>query len=184
MKKMLCIMMYGWVAASVWAQNIDGVAAVVNSEVITFSEIKEELGDLELDLRSKFTGALLVEKVKEARRNALEKLVNDRLIVQAFHKKGYFLSDKVIDERLNRIIEQKYSGNLSSLVKEINQQGLNLEEFRRTLGDGIIIHAMRSKHVYEKIRARTKEVTQEEVNNEKQLWINELRGEAYIKFHF
>jgi hypothetical protein len=46
---------------------IDGVAAVVNGDVITFSQVQEVSGPRERTLREQYTGAELVEKIKEAR---------------------------------------------------------------------------------------------------------------------
>ncbi|MBV8175506.1 MAG: peptidylprolyl isomerase, partial [Verrucomicrobia bacterium] len=46
---------------------IDGVAAVVNADVITFSQVQEVSGSRERTLREQYTGQELIDKIKEAR---------------------------------------------------------------------------------------------------------------------
>src|ERR1700747_2431937 len=68
---------------------IDGVAAVVNGDVITFSQVQEVSGPRERTLREQYTGVELVEKIKEARLAALNDLVDRQLIIQEFKKKQF-----------------------------------------------------------------------------------------------
>ena len=55
---------------------IDGVAAVVNGDVITFSQVQEVSGPREKTLREQFTGQELIDKIKEARLSALNDLID------------------------------------------------------------------------------------------------------------
>src|ERR1700744_1820274 len=68
---------------------IDGVAAVVNGDVITFSQVQEVSGPRERTLREQFTGQELIEKIKEARLAALSDLIDRQLIVGEFKKKEF-----------------------------------------------------------------------------------------------
>ena len=61
---------------------IDGVAAVVNGDVITFSQVQEVSGPRERTLREQYTGQELIEKIKEARLSALSDLIDRQLIVR------------------------------------------------------------------------------------------------------
>ena len=69
-------------------QNVDGIAAIVNDKVITFSEVKKQVEPTERLLRDSYTGQELIDKVKEARLNSLRALVERQLIVQNFNKTG------------------------------------------------------------------------------------------------
>jgi parvulin-like peptidyl-prolyl isomerase len=63
-------------------QVIDGVAAVVNGDVITFSQVEELSGPEERTLHEQYTGEDLIDKIKEARLAALNDLIDRQLIVQ------------------------------------------------------------------------------------------------------
>src|ERR1700761_4305892 len=68
----------------VHAQIADGIAAIVNSEVIPFSEVQKRVEDTERVLRDTYQGQDLVDRVKEARLNALRALIERELIIQDF----------------------------------------------------------------------------------------------------
>src|ERR1700687_6473696 len=72
---------------------VDGVAAVVNGEVITFSQVRGLVGPREKLLRAQFSGEELIKKVKEARQAALQDLIDRQLILQAFKKENYQIPD-------------------------------------------------------------------------------------------
>src|ERR1700761_6867664 len=76
---------------------IDGVAAVVNGDVITFSQVQEVSGPREHTLREQLTGQELIDKIKEARLAALSDLIDRQLIVQEFKKKSFNMPEYVVD---------------------------------------------------------------------------------------
>src|ERR1700736_5829275 len=78
---------------------IDGVAAVVNGDVITFSQVQEVSGPRERTLREQSTGQELIDKIKEARLAALSDLIDRQLIVQEFKKKKNSLPETGVDDK-------------------------------------------------------------------------------------
>src|SRR4028119_720407 len=65
---------------------LDGIAAVVNDQVITFSQVRDIVGAREATARDTLKGAAQVEKIKEIRLAALNDLIDRQLILQAFKK--------------------------------------------------------------------------------------------------
>ena len=55
---------------------LDGIAAVVNDDVITFSQVRDLVGPIEKAARDQLKGNELVEKVKEIRLKAINDLKN------------------------------------------------------------------------------------------------------------
>src|ERR1700747_1002948 len=90
---------------------IDGVAAVVNGDVITFSQVQEVSGPRERTLREQFTGAELIEKIKEARLSALNDLIDRQLILQEFKKKQFTIPEYVIEDQVQSIIRDEFAGD-------------------------------------------------------------------------
>ncbi|MBA2586702.1 MAG: hypothetical protein H0U99_09485, partial [Chthoniobacterales bacterium] len=68
------------------ALPINGIAAVVNGDVITYSQVRDLVGPREKLLRSQFSGEELITKIKEVRGAALKDLIDRQLILQAFSK--------------------------------------------------------------------------------------------------
>lgn len=145
--KVLAFAAFGALLATAQAQVIDGVAAVVNEEVITYSEVKRLVEPTEGQLRSAFSGLDLIEKVKEARLNTLKSLVERALIIQSFDKEGYYLPDNVVEDRVTEVIKQQYGGDRNTLIRTLQATGTSMANFKKELREQIVVSAMRAKNV-------------------------------------
>ena len=132
------------------AQVIDGIAAVVNGDVITYSELREWIGARERALRSAYQGAELENKLKEIRLAALKDLVDRQLILQEFKKKekdGATIPSYVLDDRVQTIIREEFGGDRSAFVRTLKSQGYTITKFKEVERDKIIVQVMKQMHV-------------------------------------
>src|SRR6516225_964788 len=151
LKLLFCFLLIGtFVTPSLYAadaQVIDGIAAVVNGDVITFSQVQEVSGPRERTLREQYTGQELIDKIKEARLAALSDLIDRQLIVQEFKKKEYSLPEYVVDDQIQNIIKEDFAGDRQAFLRTLNAQGFTLNKFRETQRDKVIVGAMRQNNV-------------------------------------
>jgi peptidyl-prolyl cis-trans isomerase SurA len=126
---------------------IDGVAAVVNGDVITFSQVQEVSGPRERTLREQLTGQELIDKIKEARLAALNDLIDRQLILQEFKKKEYSLPEYVVDDQVQNIIKDDFAGDRQAFLRTLNAQGYTINKFREMQRDKVIVGAMRQNNV-------------------------------------
>jgi peptidyl-prolyl cis-trans isomerase SurA len=126
---------------------IDGIAAVVNSDVITYSQVRTLSGPKEKLLRSQFRGPELDAKIKEARAAAVKDLIDRQLIVQAFKKEGYQIPDHFLDQRVHDVIQENFGGDRNTFIKTLQAQNFTIGDFRRMETDKLIVQAMRHKNV-------------------------------------
>jgi parvulin-like peptidyl-prolyl isomerase len=129
------------------SQVIDGIAAVVNNDVITYSQVRGLVGPRERLLQSQFKGEELAKQIKAAREAALKDLIDRQLIVQSFAKEKFELPDHFVDERVNDIIRDSFGGDRQAFIKTLQAQNYSLTEFKKQEKDRIIVQAMRSKNV-------------------------------------
>ena len=129
------------------AQVIDGIAAVVNGEVITHSQVRGVSAPRERLLRSQLRGEELQKQVKEVRAAALKDLIDRQLIVQAFKEEKLGLPDYFVEQRMNDIIRENFGGDRSTFVKTLQAQNFSLSEFKKMEMEKIIVAAMRGKNV-------------------------------------
>jgi parvulin-like peptidyl-prolyl isomerase len=129
------------------SQVIDGIAAVVNTDVITYSQVRGLVGPRERLLQSQFKGEELAKQIKAAREAALKDLIDRQLIVQSFAKEKFELPDHFVDERVNDIIRDSFGGDRQAFIKTLQAQNYSLTEFKKQEKDRIIVQAMRSKNV-------------------------------------
>ena len=126
---------------------IDGVAAVVNGDVITYSQVRFLVQPREKLLRSQYHDQELVTKIKEAREAALKDLIDRQLIIQAFKKDNYQIPDHFVDERMHEIIRESFGGDRNTFIKTLEAQNYTLGEFKKMESEKMIVQAMRARNV-------------------------------------
>lgn len=129
---------------------VDGIAAIVNNDVVTISQVRELVGARERSLRDLYRGAELERKVEEMRISAIKDLIDRQLILQEFKKlqeKGASIPEYVIDDRVQAIIRQEFGGDRAAFVRTLQAQGFTLTRFKEIERDKVIIQAMRQSKV-------------------------------------
>jgi parvulin-like peptidyl-prolyl isomerase len=129
------------------AQQVDGIAAIVNGDVITYSQVRQLSGPRERLLRSQLTGQELENKIRETRELALKDLIDRRLIIQAFKKESYQIPDHIVDQRVHDIIRENFGGDRNTFIKTLEAQKYSLGEFKEKELERIMVQAMRSHNV-------------------------------------
>jgi parvulin-like peptidyl-prolyl isomerase len=126
---------------------INGIAAIVNGDVITYSQVRDVSAPREKLLRSQFSGAELEKALKEAREAALKDLIDRRLIIQAFQKEKYEIPDHFVEEQVRGIIKEAFGGDRHTFIKTLEAQSYSLGEFKQKETERMIVQAMRAKNV-------------------------------------
>jgi peptidyl-prolyl cis-trans isomerase SurA len=140
-------------AGSAWTQRaevIDGIAAIVNNDVVTISQVRELVGARERSLREIYSGAELESKLNEMRLAAIKDLIDRQLILQEFKKlqeKGAAIPEYIVDDRVQAIIRQEFGGDRSAFVRTLQAQGYTLTRFKEIEKEKIVIQAMRQQKV-------------------------------------
>jgi peptidyl-prolyl cis-trans isomerase SurA len=122
---------------------LNGIAAVVNGEIITFSQVRELVGARERSAAEIYQGEELQRRIKEMRQGAVQDLVDRALILQEFRKKEFNIPSYIIDDSINRIIRQEFGGDRTAFVKTLQAQGYTMARFREVEKDKITVQAMR-----------------------------------------
>jgi peptidyl-prolyl cis-trans isomerase SurA len=128
-------------------QIVDGIAAIVNGEVITYSQVRALSAPREKLLRSQFTGNELENKLLELRQLALKDLIDRRLVIQAFKKESYQIPDHFVDQRMHEIMRDSFGGDRNTFIKTLEAQNYTLGEFKEKEMERMIVAAMRSHNV-------------------------------------
>lgn len=137
----------GALAAEGNAQIINGIAAVVNGDVITYSQVRDVMGPREKLLRSQFSGEELATKIKEARIAAVQDLIDRQLIIQSFAKEKFEIPDFFVEQQVKKIIQESFGGDRNTFIKTLKAQNYTLGEFKKAEKEKIIVQAMRGKNV-------------------------------------
>ena len=138
---------HGALAADTEPRIIDGIAAIVNGDIITYSQVRILAAPRERLLRTQYKGEELDKQIQEARHAALKDLIDRQLIVQSFRKEKFELPDHFLEEHINDIIREDFGGDRNTFIKTLQAQNYSLSEFKKNEMEKIIVSAMRSKNV-------------------------------------
>ena len=144
-----------------WAESaevVDACAAVVNQDVITVSEVEEAVRPIAERIKAEAPFSQRDEAMRQARRAALERLVEKRLILQQAEQMRVAVSEAEVEQARRQILER---GGMSEadFQAELKKMGLNERQYRDSLREQLLSsrlvgYAVRSKVVVpeEKIR--------------------------------
>jgi peptidyl-prolyl cis-trans isomerase SurA len=139
---------------------LEGLAAVVNKDVVTFSQVRELVGPKEQEARQSLQGNELVAKIKEIRTAAINDLIDRTLIIQDFKTKGLTIPDYYIDDQVKLTIKEKFGGDRQAFLRTLAAQGYTLEKFRDIQRDIVIVQEMRKQAVKSVVSVPDSKVTE------------------------
>jgi len=136
------------VVAAPAADTVNGIAALVGNSLITFEQV-QRLTARPIELfRGQYAGQpeLLRQRILEVQRDAVERLVERRLILQEFEDLKVNIPDSIIADRVDEEIKERY-GDRTRLTRSLQEQGITFETFRRDIREQFIEIIMRNRHV-------------------------------------
>ncbi|MEN8169832.1 MAG: peptidylprolyl isomerase SurA [Pseudomonadota bacterium] len=156
MKRVLILPLLLLLGAPVQAavEEIDGIAAVVDDDVITHNELNSRLQSLTKQLRQKGTQ---LPPTKVLQRQLLERMVIEQLQLAQARQ----LDIKVDDEELNKVIDRIAAQNKLTLLqfrKALQDEGLSFANFREDIRSEVIISRLRNSQVTKRIDVSPQEI--------------------------
>ena len=130
---------------------LDGVAAIVNSNVITYSEVREFVRPVIQQLQRETSGEELVQKIRVAEEDALNNLIDRALIIHEFNTKGFSIPENVIEQQINEVIAGEYGGDRTAFIKTLQARKITYAQYRDQIRDRTIIQAMRHRKTEQEI---------------------------------
>jgi peptidyl-prolyl cis-trans isomerase SurA len=136
---------------------LDRVVAVVNKEVITWSELYKMMDN---DASEQMKALKEDERMKVYKKNEplfLDKLIDFRLQVQEARRIGMSVSPDEVKEAMENI-KKKYSINDKVFEESLKKEGLSLAEYKKSLSDQILVSQFINRQIKSKIVVSDKEV--------------------------
>lgn len=136
------------------AQVINGIAVVVNDEVITKMEVEERLTSIERSLKTQ--GTPLPARA-DLEKQILERMIIDRLQVQLAKEQGMRVDDIMLDRSLQRMAEQNKT-TMQEMRNQVEREGASFASFREEIRDDIMMQRVREREVDSKLQVSELEV--------------------------
>lgn len=134
------------------AEVVDGIRAIVNDTVITYSQVLDFTAPAIEALRQQYASEpdLFNQKATETMNDGLEQLVERQLILQEFAAKYTKLPDSVVDGLVEDRIRDRF-GDRVTLMKTLQAEGMTFEQFREDIRDQYIESALRNQNIQREI---------------------------------
>lgn len=130
------------------SQVVNGIVAIVNSAVVTKQDVEDMVALTEDLLRRQYARQpeVYYQKLNEARGEALERLVERKLILHDFKTSGYNMPESVIEDAIQDRVRERFGDRLR-LTKTLQAQGTTYENYRTQIREQIIVDALRARHI-------------------------------------
>ena len=130
-------------------QVLDGYAASVNGELITIGEVQEAAMALN---RSTRPDATPEEKQRASQENflkALQRLIDEKLMVAEFEANGGSIPDQAVKNRMETVIDENFGGDQSRLLRQLDLERRSMADFREQIRRQIAVVSMRHESLPE-----------------------------------
>ena len=143
-------------AAHAQVQSLDRVVAIVDNDVIMYSQLDQRLNEVEQTL-AKRGGELPPQDVLQ--QQVLERLIVENLQLQIGDRSGIRITDEELNQAMASIA-QRNNLTLEQFRAALARDGLSYEQAREQIRREMVISRVRQRRVAERIQ-----VTDQEVNN-------------------
>ena len=135
---------------------IDGIAIIVNDDVITRNELDDRVKYFKNQIR---VSGGSVSDMESLKRQVLERMIRDKVQLQQAAQFGI----QVDDINLNRMIDAMAKNNNLTLVElraTLEQEGIDFSDFRTQTREELIIQELQKRMVADKVNVTSQEIQQ------------------------
>ena len=177
-------------AGIAWGEIKEQIVAVINDEIITYSELERILSPIFEQYERIYSGAELFSMLQKARRDVLNHLIEEKLILQEAKKQNI---RGLMGDEFTKDVEQSIAGiktgfpSEDEFLKQMKRERTTMERFRAQQEERTLVKAMLIKEaslkcsvspmeVREYYDSHKEEFTESEKIHVSQIWIRENPG--------
>jgi len=134
--------------------TIDGIVAVVNTDIITRSELNRQVALIERQMTRR--GAPLPDRT-ELRKQVLDRMVLDRAQLQKAEQVGIRIEEAQIEASMARVAEQN-GLSLEDFLARLKEEGVSPARFREEVRSEITLGRLREREVESRIQVSDAEI--------------------------
>ena len=152
----LAIVIFLKVTAVAQAKVIDKIVAIVDSEVITQSDVDKALAPLSAQYAAIYRDEEFSQKLAEAKRDIINRLIENKLILMEAEKQEIRVSDEKVEAKIEEIRAQFSSED--EFEATLLKQGLSIVELEENYRNQIMIQRVINREVRSKIVVKPTEI--------------------------
>lgn len=165
-------------AANVYAQ--DKIIAIVNSDVITQKDLDDFVSFMRLQLSRDLKGNTLEDRLRSLEKDLLNKLIEDRLILQEAKNSSVSVDENMVKARINEIKKNYPSEN--DFLNDLLIRGLTEFDIEKKIKEQLLMSKIIEQKVRQNIVITPKEVTNFYNQNIEKFKSEEIRKLEVVNF--
>ena len=142
------------------AEVIDRIIAKVGSDVITLSDVAQAIGEKRAYFFEQYGPVKGAEKFNEFKANALEELIQQKILANEVKNEGIQVTDSEVDQEFQNRLNQ-FHMTQQELLAQLNKQGLSILTFKKNLREEIEKQRFIQKKIVPKINISDYDLQQE-----------------------
>ena len=160
MKRILAaLMILGLLTApTARAEVLERILAVVNDEVITEQDLQVVMAPVAAQFRTQYTGQELEERLHEARREFLGRVIEEKLILSEAKKMQVIVKDSEVDDMVAEA-RNKFQSR-EAFLQALSEQGLSEKKLWERFRDQIMTSKLVSYDVKSKVAVSPGEISE------------------------
>jgi len=151
----------------------DKIVAIINNDIITQKDLNDFINFTRMQLSQEFRGKQLEDKIQSIKLDLINRLIEDRLILQEARRLGANIDDSRIKARLDEI--RKSYRSFSEFQEALSQQGLVQSDLEQKIREQFLIYSMIEFEVKRKVNVSPAEVTKFYQDNTQDFKVEEER---------
>jgi parvulin-like peptidyl-prolyl isomerase len=123
------------------ADIVEEIVAIVNGEVITLSDYKEQFNSMVQLLRSQLSGEAYFKEYEKLKDNLLDMMITDLLLLQKAREKGLNVKEQV-KATIEQIKKQNHLESDEELMQAMRSQGIEYNQWVKQLEENYLRQAV------------------------------------------
>lgn len=154
---MVFILMIVLSSLSGLAETVEKIYAVVNDEIITFSELQQFEKGMIAELKTQFQGEELEKAVRDRKESLLNMLIERKLVISVAKGKNFDV-EQYLEIVIKEIMEKNNIASLDDLKRAIAASGIDYEEWRKIRKEELLSQSLIQSEVGSKIKVENAEI--------------------------
>ncbi len=154
---LICVVSFQLSAFSFQLFAQDKIVAIVNSDVITQKDLDDFVNFMKMRMSQNYKETQVEKKIQSMKSDLLDKLIEDRLILQEAKKDKITIDESMIKAKINEIKQHYHSD--TEFQNELKKQGLVQADIETKIREQMLMYHIIEQKIRSKIIVRPDEVT-------------------------
>jgi len=151
----------------------DKILAIVNNDIITQRDLDDFINFTRIQLSGEYSGEKLEEKIRSMKSDLLEKLIEDRLILQDAQKNNIKIDDSRVKAKIAEV-KKRYRTD-AEFQQALMEQGLVEADLQSRIKEQLLMYNIVDTKIRKKVVIKPSEITEYYARSQEQFILPQQR---------